>query len=77
MTPLSIRPESSFNTFSVIDFVYRYSQRLSITVIELNWRLKILFDMYDQRQSFLIVNIVIYFIKTIKDILIEEKMIHV
>ena len=46
-------------------------------MIELNWRLKILFDMYDQRQSFLIVNIVIYLIKTIKDILIEEKMIHV
>ena len=40
---------------------------------ELNWRLKILFDMYDQRQSLLIVNIVIYLIKTIKDILIEEK----
>ena len=33
--------------------------------------------MYDQRQSFLIVNIVIYLIKTIKDILIEEKMMHV
>ena len=66
-------PVSSFNTFSVVDFVYRYSRRLSITVIELNWRLKILFNMYDQRQSLLIVNIVIYLIKTIKDILIEKK----
>ena len=56
--------------------IYRYSRRLSIIVIELNWRLKILFDMYDQRQCLLIVNIVIYLIKTIKDILIEEKMIH-
>ena len=73
MTPVSIRP--SFNTFSVIDLSI-VIRRLSITVIELNWRLKILFDMYDQRQSLLIVNIVIYLIKTIKDILIEEKMIH-
>ena len=72
-TPVSIRP--SFNTFSVIDLSI-VIRRLSITVIELNWRLKILFDMYDQRQSLLIVNIVIYLIKTIKDILIEEKMIH-
>ena len=63
---LSIRPLSSFNTFSVIDFVYRYSRWLSIAVIELNRRLKILFDMYDQRQSLLIVNIVIYLIKTTK-----------
>ena len=42
-------------------------------MIELNRRLKILFDMYDQRQSLLIVSIAIYLFKTIKDVLIEEK----
>ena len=45
-------------------------------MIELNWRLKILFDMYDQRQSLLIVSTAIYLFKTIKDVLIEEKKIY-
>ena len=70
---VSIRP---FNTFSIIDLLIVI--RGVYWLPWLNWIgvWKILFDMYDQRQSLLIVNIVIYLIKTIKDLLIEEKMIH-
>ena len=35
ITSVSIRPQSSFSTFSLIDL------SLSITVMELNWRLKV------------------------------------